>query len=91
MDKLERDLPLLFFCHPQYFGLYAKEVYPQLIAYVREKGVLTGDYVSYGDFWLLRDQCEYDADCTEEGLQINIKHMDPQVRICIDGKIQENV
>ena len=85
--KLERDLPLLFFCHPQYFGLYAKEVYPQIIAYVRNKGVLTTDYVSYGDFWLLRDNSEYDADYTEEGLKIDIRHMDPEVRICVDGKI----
>ncbi|MBQ6494047.1 MAG: hypothetical protein IJI92_09320 [Erysipelotrichaceae bacterium] len=87
--KMERDLPLLFFCHPQYFGLYAKEVYPEIVSYAAGKGALLTDYVSYGDFWIARDQCEYSADYDGKKLNIRFIAKDPRVRICVDGKIFE--
>ncbi|MBQ6334302.1 MAG: hypothetical protein IJI46_04455 [Erysipelotrichaceae bacterium] len=87
--KLERDQPLLFFCHPQYFGLYAKEVYPKLIEYVSAKGVLLSDYVSYGDFWLRRDKCEYDAEYENGDLKIIKNKWSKEMRICINGQIAE--
>ena len=87
--KMERDLPLLFFCHPQYFGLYALEVYPEIVSYAAGKGALLTDYVSYGDFWIARDQCEYSADYDGKKLNIRFITKDPRVRICVDGKIFE--
>lgn len=87
--KMRRDQPLLFFCHPQYFGLYAREVYPQIVAYAREKGAVTSDYVAYGDFWIERDLCEYDADLKDHKLIVEKEKWSDAVRLCIDGKIIE--
>ena len=90
-EKAEKKLPMLFFCHPQYFGLYAKEVYPAIVDYAREKGALTSDYISYGDFWLERDRCDYSIE--EEGgkLTIRVTKKDPRVRFCVDGRILDIV
>lgn len=85
--KLKQDLPLLFFCHPQYFGLYAKEIYPQMVDYARSKGALITDYISYGDFWIERDGCEYDLSFVDGKMQVELLNKDPRVRLCVDGKI----
>nr|MCR4854940.1 hypothetical protein [Erysipelotrichaceae bacterium] len=87
--KMRRDQPLLFFCHPQYFGLYAREVYPQIVAYAREKGAVTSDYVAYGDFWIERDRCVYDADLKDHKLIVKKEKWSDAVRLSIDGKIVE--
>ncbi|MBO4919802.1 MAG: hypothetical protein J5365_06555, partial [Erysipelotrichaceae bacterium] len=86
-DKIERGLPLLFFCHPQYFGLYAKEIYPKMVDYARAKGAVTCDYVSYGDFWIERDKAEYDADVRDGKLEIKFTKRPAGVRFCVNGKI----
>lgn len=85
--KIEKKLPLLFFCHPQYFGLYAREVYPAIVAYAREKGALLSDYVSYGDFWLERDACDYSVKEENGKTIISVTKKDPSVRFSIDGEI----
>ncbi|MBR4469768.1 MAG: hypothetical protein IKS54_00435 [Erysipelotrichaceae bacterium] len=86
-DKMERGLPLLFFCHPQYFGLYAKQIYPKMVEYARSKGAVTCDYVSYGDFWIERDGSEYDADMKDGKLIVKFDQKPSSVRFCINGKI----
>ena len=88
--KIERKLPLLFFCHPQYFGLYSKEVYPEIVSYALSKGAITTDYVSYGDFWISRDECEYDAQYSDGKLEIRKEKWSDEMRICVDGVIQDN-
>ncbi len=84
--KLERGEPLLFFCHPQYFGLYAREVYPAIVEYVKERDVLLTDYAAYGDFWIRRDGAAYDADCADGRLEINKKEWPDDVLLLKDGK-----
>ena len=85
--KLEQNLPLLFFCHPQYFGLYAKEIYPEMVEYVRSKEVLITDYISYGDFWIERDSCTYDLTFEDGKMQVELLNKNPSLRLCVDGKI----
>ncbi len=87
--KMERKLPLLFFCHPQYFGLYAKEVYPKLVEYAREKGAVITDYIAYGDFWIKRDECEYDADVQNGKLTVTFGNRPDHVSLCVDGEITD--
>ena len=83
--KLELDRPLLFFCHPQYFGLYAAAVYPKMVDYVKSKGVMLTDYVSYGDFWIRRDACSYDAKWEDGKLDIVKDDWSDDVVLYIDG------
>ena len=87
--KLKMDQPLLFFCHPQYFGLYAKTVYPKIVEYAVSKGAMLSDYVSYGNYWIRRDQCCYDAKIVDGKLKIETLKWQDDVRLCIDGVIQE--
>ncbi len=87
--KMRRKLPLLFFCHPQYFGLYATEVYPKLVAYAREKGALITDYIAYADFWIRRDECEYDADYEDGKLTVTFTDRDDHVSFCVDREIRD--
>ncbi len=87
--KMSRNLPLLFFCHPQYFGLYAKEVYPKMVEYARSKGALITDYVSYGDFWLERDACDYDAEYEDGKLDVTFSQRSGHVSLCVDGEIRD--
>lgn len=86
-EKIEKNLPMLFFCHPQYFGLYAKKVYPVIVDYAKEKDAILSDYVSYGDFWLARDACEYSLEEKDGKIEISVTKKDPHVCLCIDGKI----
>ena len=86
-EKAQKHLPMLFFCHPQYFGLYAKEVYPAIVDCAKEKGALLSDYVSYGDFWLARDESSYTVKEEDGKITVNVIKKDPRVRFCADGKI----
>ena len=85
--KISRNQPLLFFCHPQYFGLYAKQLYPKLVDYARSKGAAISDYLAYGDFWIARDECTYDADYADGKLKLCFTRKADGVNLCVDGKI----
>ena len=85
--KLERRLPMLFFCHPQYFGLYSKEVYPKMVEYAKSIGAMITDYIAYGDFWIERDGAEYTADVKDGKLSVSFSNKPESVRFCVDGEI----
>ncbi len=86
-EKMKKNLPMLFFCHPQYFGLYAREVYPVIVEYAKEKGALLSDYISYGDFWLERDKCSYSVEEKGAKLILSVTKKDPRIRFSVDGRI----
>lgn len=83
-EKLSKGLPLLFFCHPQFFGLIAEAVYPKLVEYVRERNVYLTDCVEYGDFWLRRDSVDYGIEECEEGWKIT-GALPEEFVLCVDG------
>ena len=59
--KLANHLPILFFCHPAAFGMMSKEIYPDLVNFMRQKGVYPTTMIHFGDFWCKRDASEYAA------------------------------
>ena len=85
--KAERDLPMLFFCHPHYFGLFARELFPAMVDYAKSLGAVATDYIAYGDFWLERDGTVFEASCSDDKLTVDFAKKPSSVRLCVDGKI----
>ena len=83
-QKLSQGTPLLFFCHPQYFGAVAPQVYPRLVEYVRARGARTTTLTRYGDFWAERDGVRFEA-ALEKGCLRVTGNFPESVRLRVEG------
>ena len=63
-DKLKKGIPLIYFCHPNYFGEISLDIYPDMVEYARANGAVPTTMTIYGDFWIKRDAVEYSAEYT---------------------------